>query len=31
MRKAKLNHIIPELERVDGGRLDFEWDDIKYE
>tara|TARA_B100001250_G_C19716360_1_gene751664 strand:+ start:197 stop:967 length:771 start_codon:yes stop_codon:yes gene_type:complete len=30
MRKAKLNHIIPELERVNGGRLDFEWDDIKY-
>ena len=30
MRKAKLNHIIPELERVPGGRLEFEWDDIQY-
>lgn len=28
--KASLDIIIPELERVDGGRTEFEWENIKY-
>jgi len=30
MRKAKLNYIIPELERIEGGRTNFTWEDIEY-
>ena len=28
--KASVDITIPELERVDGGRTEFEWENIKY-